>query len=88
MRYDVFISHFVKDREFAFKLYEDLKSHRISVRLDELNDSDIGSFANSMKKAIEESRFIYLIMSCYNSSGGTYVAESSDGKAKTWFRNL
>ena len=63
MKYDVFISHSNKDKEFALKLATDLMSSGINVWLDEWNLGLGHSIADSINKAIEESQFVFLIMS-------------------------
>jgi len=63
MKYDVFISHSAKDKEFALKLANDLMTNGVNVWLDEWNLGLGGSIAESINNAIEESRFIFLIMS-------------------------
>lgn len=63
MKYDVFISHSNKDKEFVFTLAKDLMKNGIQVWLDEWNLGVGDSIADSINKAIEQSRFIFLIMS-------------------------
>jgi hypothetical protein len=63
MKYDVFISHSNKDKKFVLKLAKDLIENGVKVWLDEWNLGLGDSIAESINKAIEESRFIFLIMS-------------------------
>lgn len=63
MKYDVFISHSNKDKKFVLKLANDLMHNGVNVWLDEWNLGIGGSIADSINKAIEESRFIFLVMS-------------------------
>jgi hypothetical protein len=63
MKYDVFISHSNKDKNFVLKLAKDLMENGINVWLDEWNLGLGDTIADSINKAIEESRFIFLIMS-------------------------
>lgn len=63
MKYDVFISHSSKDKKFVLRLASDLMKNGINVWVDEWNLSLGESFTESINKAIEESRFIFIIMS-------------------------
>lgn len=63
MKYDVFISHSYKDKDFVIKLAKDLMANGIKVWLDEWNLGIGDSIADSISKAIEESRFVFLVMS-------------------------
>lgn len=63
MKYDVFISHSNKDKNFVLKLAKDLMENGVNVWLDAWNLSLGDSIADSINKAIAESRFIFLIMS-------------------------
>lgn len=63
MKYDVFISHSPRDKHFVIKLAEDLMGNGLNVWLDEWNIGLGDSIAESINKAIEESRFIFLVMS-------------------------
>lgn len=63
MKYDVFISHSVRDKEFVLKLAKDLMENGLNIWLDEWNLGLGDTIADSIKHAIDESRFIFLIMS-------------------------
>jgi hypothetical protein len=63
LKYDVFLSHSTKDREFAVRLATDLANTGIRVWLDEWDIQPGESFAEAIEKAIKTSRFILIVMS-------------------------
>jgi chromosomal replication initiator protein len=63
MKYDIFISHSSKDKDFAHKLAEYLKEHGVKIWLDVWNLTTSDSLAEVIKKRIDESRYIFIIMS-------------------------
>ncbi len=62
-KYDVFISHSAKDREFVITLASDLAQAGINVWLDQWNIKVGDSFAQAIDEAIKESRFVLMVMS-------------------------
>lgn len=62
-KYDVFISHSAKDREFVTALASDLVQSGLNVWLDQWNIKVGDSFAQAIDEAIKESRFLLIVMS-------------------------
>ncbi|MGC4037615.1 MAG: toll/interleukin-1 receptor domain-containing protein [Chitinophagaceae bacterium] len=63
MKYDVFISHSAKDKNFVLKLAKDLMANGVNVWLDEWNLSVGDTFANTINQAVINARFVLIIMS-------------------------
>ncbi|MBN1186513.1 MAG: toll/interleukin-1 receptor domain-containing protein [Bacteroidales bacterium] len=63
MKYDLYISHSSKDKEFVRKLANDLIKNGLTIWLDEWNMIPGESFADSMNQAMRDSKYILIIMS-------------------------
>jgi len=63
MKYDIFISHSTKDKNFVLKLAKDLMANGINVWLDEWNLNVGDSFADTINQAVINSKFVLIIMS-------------------------
>ena len=62
-RYDVFLSHSFKDKEFVLRLASDLAEAGLSVWLDQWNITPGDSFARAIGQALMESRYLVIVMS-------------------------
>jgi hypothetical protein len=62
-KYDAFLSHSAKDREFAIRLATDLTEAGISVWLDQWHIRPGDSFVEAIDQAMQESRFLLVVMS-------------------------
>ncbi len=61
--YDVFLSHSAKDGEFVSRLATDMTHAGLRVWLDQWNIRVGESFAEAIQQAMEESRFLLIVMS-------------------------